>query len=137
MSSNIHEFNLGLRHFAERSVPDAVGDFRDALALEALRGVALLSPVKTGRLRGNWQVTISAPAEGHDPNKKDPSPNAGQVISEGARVIASAERQPFEPIWLHNGVPYAGYVNGGTPKVTAVRMVERTVERLKRAFGGR
>jgi hypothetical protein len=132
MSSNIREFEIGLNAFATKSVPSAVGDFRDAIALEALRGVVLLTPVDTGRLRGNWQTTISAPAEGEiDAIDK----SGGPTIANGAAVIAGAKSRPFEPIWLHDGLDYAVFVNDGTPNVPAVHMVEQTVSRLKRAFG--
>ena len=131
MSDNFREFDLALKTFGRKTVPEAVGDFRDAVALEALRGVVLLTPVRTGRLRGNWQTTVSAPAEG-DVEAVDK--NGGPTISEGAATIASAA-DPFEPIWLHNGVPYAEFVNDGTEKMAAVHMVEQTVQRLKRRFG--
>jgi len=132
MSSNIREFTLGLEAFAKKNVPDAVGDFRDAIALEALRGVVLLTPVDTGRLRGNWQTRIGAPAEG-DVKTKDKA--GGRTIAKGATVIARAKKRPFEPIWLHNGLEYAVFVNDGTPNVPAVHMVEQTVGRLERRFG--
>ena len=132
MSSNIREFELGLDVFAKKEVPKAVGDFRDAVALEAVRGVVLLTPVDTGRLRGNWQTTVGAPAEG-DIEATDKS--GGPTIAKGAGAIAGAKSRPFEPIWLHNGVPYGEFVDRGTPLVPAVHMVEQTVNRLKRRFG--
>lgn len=132
MSSNIREFEIGLKAFASKSVPKAVGDFRDAIALDALRGVVLLTPVDKGRLRGNWQTTVGAPAEG-DIDVTDKS--GGPTIVKGAAVIGSAKKRPFEAIWLHNGVDYGEFVNDGTPKVPAVHMVEQTVNRLERRFG--
>ena len=132
MSSNLREFDLGLEVFGKKNVPKAVGDFRDAIALDALRGVVMLTPVDKGRLRGNWQTTISAPAEGAI---KVIDKNGGATIAKGADVIASAGSRPFEPIWLHNGVDYGEFVNDGTPLVPAVHMVEQTVSRLERRFG--
>ena len=132
MSSNLREFELGLDLFGKKDVPKAVGDFRDAVSLDALRGVVLLTPVDIGRLRGNWQTTVSVPAEGAI-EALDKS--GGPTISKGAAVIGSAKSRPFEPIWLHNGVDYGEFVNDGTPKVPAVHMVEQTVNRLERRFG--
>lgn len=132
MADNLREFELALSRFTDERTPEAIGQFRDAVALEALRGVVLLTPVDTGRLRGNWQTTVGAPATGHTPDKLDPS--GGETINAGASVIDSAE-DPFQPLWLHNGVPYSEYVNDGTEKTTAVHMVEQTVERLRRRFG--
>jgi hypothetical protein len=132
MSSNIREFTLGLEAFAKKNVPEAVGNFRDAIALEALRGVVLLTPVDTGRLRGNWQTTIGTPADG-EIEATDKS--GGPTIAKGAAVIAGAKKRPFEPVWLHDGLEYAVFVNDGTPKVPAVHMVEQTVNRLESRFG--
>ena len=132
MSSNIREFELGLDLFGKKDVPKAVGDFRDAVSLDALRGVVLLTPVKSGRLRGNWQTTVGVPAEG---NIEVTDKSGGPTIAKGAAVIGSAKKRPFEAIWLHNGVEYSEFVNDGTPLVPAVHMVEQTVNRLRRRFG--
>ena len=132
MSSNLREFELGLEAFAKKTVPEIVGDFRDATALEALRGVVLLTPVDKGRLRGNWQTTVSVPAEG---NIEVTDKSGGPTIAKGAAVIGIAKKRPFEAIWLHNGVEYSEFVNDGTPLVPAVHMVEQTVNRLRRRFG--
>jgi len=133
--SDVRSFNRALATFAEQTVPDKVRDFRDAVALECLKGVVLLTPVDTGRMRGNWQTTIQFPAEGYDEDAKDKT--GGKAIREGTNTIATA-RNPWVSIWLHNGVPYAEYVNDGTGKnnAPAVHMVERTVDRVARRFGG-
>jgi len=130
MSSNLREFDLGVKEYAEKQVPSMMRDFRDAVALEGLRGMVMLSPVLTGRLRGNHQVTVGTPADG-EVEVEDPS--GGPTIAKGAAVIASAT-DPFDPIWIHNGVPYAGHVNDGTENQPAVHMLERTADRLRRAF---
>lgn len=132
MIDDFRKFELGLRDFATNEVPEAVGDLRDAVALEAHRGVVMMTPVDEGRLRGNWQVTVDHPAEGYGEDTIDES--GGPTLAAGQAVIASAKRSPFSLIWLHNGVPYAGYVNDGTARSRAVHMVERTVERIQRMF---
>jgi hypothetical protein len=138
MASNYREFNLGVKTFGKTNVPQAVGDFRDAVALEGLKGVVYLTPVKTGRARGNWQTTIGAPASG-ELNVTDMSGrgDVGMAVvsatGEGAATIASAA-DPFASIWLHNGLNYIGYLNDGTKRVPAVHMLEQTVERLLRTF---
>lgn len=141
MSDNLHEFELGLKQFAKKNVPDAVGDFRDAVALEALKGVVVLTPKDTGRAAGNWQTTVGQPAEGDvDRTDKGGSGEPGVPVVDtfgvGASEIATARGRPFEPIWLHNGLDYAEHINNGTERVPAVHMVEQTVQRIKRRFGG-
>lgn len=131
MSSNIREFQIGVKAFAKENVPEAVRDFRDAVALEGLNGLVMLTPVDTGRARGNWQTTVGAPAEGYAENKFDPSGAA--TIADGAGVIATAA-DPFASVWLHSGVPYIRFLNDGTDKIPAVHMLEQTVQRLVRTF---
>jgi len=129
MSSNLREFNLGVRDFAKKDVPKLFRDFRDAVALEGLKTIVLLTIWDTGRLRGNWQTTVGVPAEGELWDKYDKSGRA--VISEGTAVIGGAT-DPFTPIWLHNGLSYADFINSGTATMPAVHMLEQTVARLKR-----
>jgi hypothetical protein len=138
MSSNIREFTIGVREFAQTNVPQAVGDFRDAIALEGLKGVVLLTPVDTGRARGNWQTTIGAPASGEidaTDIRGRGAPGAAVIDTNGVgrETIASAA-DPFAAIWLHNGLSYIGYLNDGTERIPAVHMLEQTVERLLRQF---
>jgi hypothetical protein len=126
MADDWDTFLVGLQDDG-RSVERTVLDATQALAFEAVRGVVLLTPIVSGRLRGNWQVTTNAPAEGFDDSKRDES---GQpTIAAGEAVIERAK--PYEPIWLHNGVPYATYVETGTERMQPRAMVARTIERLR------
>lgn len=131
MSSNVREFTIGVRDYAKKGVPQAVGDVRDAIALEGLKGLVMLSPVDTGRLRGNWQTTVGEPAEG-ETGVLDPT---GGATIEAGTVMISAAADPFVPVWLHNGLYYAAFVNNGTEKMPAVHMLEQTVARLRRILG--
>lgn len=131
MSSNIREFNIGLKKFTEQTLPEDVRKLRNAVALEAHRGVIQMTPVDTGRLRGNWSVSTDTNASGFNWDKTDVSGNA--TIAEGAGAIA-ATKEPWVPLAIYNGIEYGQYVNDGSPTNTAVRMVERTVARIRRMF---
>lgn len=137
MTDNFREFDLGVKTFT-KSVPTAVRDFRDAVALEGLRGVVMLTPVDTGRARANWQTTVGAPASG----EREATDMSGRgetgvpvvhTVVEGAATVATAT-DPFSSIWLHNGLSYIGYLNDGTDKIPAAHMLEQTVQRLVRTF---
>ena len=145
MSSNIREFQIGVKTFGQKNVPGLVREFRDAIALAGLDGFVLLTIVDTGRARGNWQTTIGTPAEGEiEVTDYSGRGQEGYTVidtdSVGKAVVATAT-DPYAPIWYHNGVPYIGFINDGTDKIPAVHMLERTVERLVRTFkrwkGGR
>jgi len=131
MSSNIKQFEIGLKKFTQETLPEDVRKLRNAVALEAHRGVVMMTPVDTGRLRANWSVTTNPKASGFDWEKKDMSGSA--TIAEGSAVIGTT-KDPWTPISLHNGLEYAEYVNDGTPRTRAVHMVERTVARIRRMF---
>jgi hypothetical protein len=132
MSDDIRTFEIKLKNFGDKTVPRAVLDARNMIALEALKGVVYMTPVIEGRARGNWQVTMGTPAEGYDPELKDKSGNA--TVAAGTATILSSTK-PFDITWLHNGVPYVPYLERGTVKMKAVGMVANTMARLRRHFG--
>lgn len=112
MSDNLHEFELSLKEFSEKHIPAEVGRMRNALALEGIRTLAFLTPVDTGRARGNYQLTIGAPAEGYNPEAFD---KTGQSAAARSAETLSASKDPWDVVWIHNGVPYITYLNDGTP----------------------
>jgi hypothetical protein len=123
-ATNVREFRVGLEQFRNRAKEDRRKIVR-AAALHALRDVVLNTRVDTGRARGNWQVGESVPPEGHDPELKDA--DGGSTIGRGSQVIAEASGD--ETIWLHNGVPYVGYLEDGP--VVQDKMVAGAAEALR------
>ena len=69
-----------------------------AIKFELFRGVVEDTRVKTGRARGNWQLTQDAPAEG-ELDKLDPSGNA--TISDISQKIKGIGNT-----YLTNNLPY-------------------------------
>lgn len=130
--SDLRTFELALDAFADQDIPGGVRDLRNAVALEALRGVVLLSPVDKGFLRGSWEVTTGSPV---DPGLMEQADKAGfSTISMGTAAL-EAIVSAYELVYVGSRAPYAVFVNDGTPKVTAVHMVEQTVSRLERMLG--
>lgn len=126
MASNVHAFNLALSRIGEEWPAEVVEKRHRAIALEGLRGVVLMSPVDTGRFRGNWQVTIDEPAQGTlERLDKDGAP----TIAAGAEVIAQIP--PFSLSWLVNNLPYAGRLETGYSKQAPGGMLAITVARLR------
>lgn len=126
MSSNVRSFNLRLSQYAEREIPEKVGKLHRALALEGLRGVVLMSPVDTGRFRGNWQVTQGEPAAGA---LEATDKAGGPTIAKGSAVIAQAK--PFSATWIVNNLPYAQRLEDGWSKQAPGGMVKVTAARLE------
>ena len=73
------------------------------LALLLLRELVFRTPVRTGRARGNWIVSIGQPvtetlAEG--------ATNAEKAMSDGTAKLSEPSQIPFATIFIQNNLPY-------------------------------
>jgi hypothetical protein len=68
---------------------------------ELVRRVVNKTPVDTGRLRGNWQATIDAPATG----TIELEDKAGQATIQSA--MPAIKQMTGRVFWLSNNLPYA------------------------------
>lgn len=124
MSSNITAFNMALGEEI-RAVPDMAALVQRAIALEALRGVVQMTPVDTGRARGNWQVSHDTPADG----TLDVEDKGGRAtIGKGAAEVAAIE--PFEHTYLTNNLDYIEELEKGSSEQAPHGMVGVTATRL-------
>ena len=80
-------------------------------ALDSFTGVVAMSPVDTGRFRGNWQPGIGAPPAG-TLETLDPT----GAVSIGAIEARVAEFKPGQSIFLANNLPYAERLEDGYSK---------------------
>ena len=98
---------------------------QQAVALKALRGVILGTPVDKGRARGNWQMSINAPKT-DQLNVFDKS--GGEAINSGVKVILSASEINLPDFWISNNLPYIVPLNNGSSKQAPKFFVERAIE---------
>ena len=108
-------FASDLRKFAERT-NKSLDDTCRAVAIKWFSSTVMGTPVDTGRLRGNWQMTLGAPAAGVT-NLLD---KAGTIVT---ATIAQKVGGVGKVNYLVNNLPYAevaeyGGWNGPTDKVT-------------------
>lgn len=108
-------FASDLRKFAERA-NKSLDDTCRAVAIKWFSSTVMGTPVDTGRLRGNWQMTLGAPAQGVT-NLLD---KAGTIVT---ATIAQKVGGVGKVNYLVNNMPYAevaeyGGWNGPTDKVT-------------------
>ncbi len=96
------------------------------LALEILRRVVLRTPVRTGRARGNWQVSIGNPKDG-TLDKTDAE--GGATIADGTLVINAYTG--FKEIWLANNLPYISRLEDGYSSQAPVGMVQITLQEIE------
>ena len=127
--SNLDEFNRELEEFVRKTVPDELVKLHRRVALEALRRIVLMTPVDTGRARGNWQTTIDVSPE--TPLEEfDPSGEA--TILEG---MSRLEALGFGSIvFLTNNLPYILRLEHGHSRQAPQGMVEVTFAELREMF---
>jgi len=105
-------------------IPVAEGELNAmtrAIALQALTGVVLASPVDSGAFRGSHTISVNAIDPSFDTTKVDKPGQA--TISAGAGKIGGA-LDPYQIIYVQSNLPYAetiefGGFSGPTEKVTA------------------
>lgn len=97
------------------------------VTIEALSSVVRLSPVDTGRFRGNWQVSANQPKSG----VKDSSDRSG-AITIGLGSSAANKLQAGQTSYVVNNLPYANRLENGWSQQAPQGMVKRTAKRLKR-----
>jgi hypothetical protein len=80
--------------------------------------VVLMSPVDTGRFKGNWQASVDTPKTGELdvswPKESASAAAAHYAMENGARVNATI--RPYSVSWLVNNVPYAIELERGSSK---------------------
>lgn len=99
-----------------------------ATALQALTGVIERSPVRTGRFRGNNQVTVGRETD-EVLDRDDKSGRA--TLADGQRTISGVSK-PFTYIVIQNGLPYAGVLEAGSSTQAPMGIFAATFESLKR-----
>lgn len=126
---NLNEFLADLDHFVDITIPDEITAFQKKIVILVLRKVVIRTPVLTGRLRGNWQVTINfEPHSRLDIEDK----TGGATISKG--VAASEEIKPFSLVFIVNNLPYAEPIESGYSIKAPEGMVAVTVEEIEAAY---
>ena len=131
--SDAQDFSFQIkREFAEQ-----VGDARELVALIALtavRGVVMKSPVDTGRFKGNWNVGIAQPDE---TTTETVDPSGGSTITEAdSRLQAYEAFQGFPVVHISNNLPYAARLEDGYSGQAPNGMVGLTVAELEAQFDG-
>lgn len=118
-------FSLQIREFVE-TVRAREDEVIRKLALDILSSVVRMSPVLTGRFRGNWQVGLNAPVTGQL-QRLDKS--GAVAIASGSTMIAKARAGGV--IYLSNNLPYARRLEYGWSKQAPAGMVRITLARFQ------
>ena len=99
-----------------------------AVSINLLTGLVRVTPVDTGRARGNWFVGVRAPNRGNDPTR-----NARTAISQGSSVIGTVKSISYPTIVLSNNLPYIERLNEGYSDQAPAKFVEKEIDRVANA----
>lgn len=98
---------------------------RRAICVELFKSVVMDTPVDTGRLRGNWQLTINSPNYSEiERTEKNWSAVVAQETQDLGRLV--------DTVHMTNNLPYAHAIEYGHSKQKApAGMVRKNVARIK------
>lgn len=126
MAQRAFDFAIGLERLGEELTDDAMQQVTQKVALQALRGVVMKSPVDTGRFRGNWTVSVDV----KDTSITDATDKGGgETIAKGAALIGALP--PYRVVWISNNLPYARRLETGWSKQAPAGVVALTVAEIE------
>jgi len=97
-------------------------------ALAADTALVQVTPVDTGRARGNWVPSIGSPAEFALPQTEIPS--AAETLADGVRTIG-AWKLGMGPIFISNSVPYIIPLEEGHSQQAPAGMTKAAIQAAK------
>jgi len=126
-------FAADLSRFATGAIGRLEKD-RRAVIIDLFSAVIKATPVLTGRLRGNWQTSVSSPLLGELPTRGAGTPQ-GQVPPELDREVddAAANVKGDQPVYLRNNLPYAARIefDGWSHSKAPEGMLRKNVVRFR------
>jgi hypothetical protein len=123
--SQTGSFALDLAAFAQQT-KDAIDETLQEVVIEIGNSVIRMSPVDTGRFRGNWQFSISSPATGTlDALDKGGGDTAARIAGDALFFKAG------ETAYIVNNLPYAVRLEYGHSDQAPGGMVRITLARFQ------
>lgn len=136
---SFERFNAEVKKFAKDLTEVELVLFHKKVSFEAFSRIVQKTPVDTGRARGNWQLTIGAPAEDVLENFPDAFNVLGSAEDEAGieRALSQlSDLKPFQVVFISNNVAYIIFLEEGTSKQAPQGMVAETFEELLQIFPG-
>lgn len=132
MSGDARQFAIDLdREFAE--MMGGVHRAVEYIGLEAVKRVVMKSPVKTGRFRANWALSIGT-MDTSTTEQVDKS--GGPTIAKAAGAISAySAMEGFPMVYITNNLPYAQPLEDGHSGQAPSGMVGLTVADLAALWG--
>ena len=99
-----------------------------ALGINLLNGLVMLTPVDTGRAKGNWFVGLNKSVRTIEEDRRQSA-----ALSEGLNVIGGAKSIKYPEIVLSNNLPYIESLNNGTSDQAPKKFIETEIDRVVNA----
>lgn len=112
-------------------VDKAASEHAAKVAIAIVSDLAHVTPVDTSRAQSNWIVSLGIPSwidiDPHFPGFRglEATRNAAETIRLAKAILE--RKQPGEPIYITNNVPYIRDLNSGSSKQEPAGFVERAV----------
>ncbi len=123
-------FNLDLSAVRKR-IGQKVVVAQKKIAFNLLDGIVNMTPVDTGRARGNWLVSLGSPDLSFRWDTKDSG--GGSTIAAGSTKIQ--ELQTYGAIYITNNLPYIVALEKGRSGQAPVGMVQVSLDRVAAGLG--
>jgi hypothetical protein len=93
-----------------------------AVTIGVFSSVIKMTPVDTGRAKGNWQCTIGTPASGEN-----------QLADSEGAMIATVPNEAGSKVYLTNNLPYIQRLEYGHSTQAPSGMVRTSIDRFSEA----
>lgn len=126
---NVRQFAIELDDWFEDEVEGTIHVITQKIALYALSGVVLKTPVDEGRARANWGVELGSwTAQVNDNFDK----NGTATINAGQSIIQNSKA--YEVVYLSNSLPYINRLENGWSLQAPAGMVSITLAEIDAMF---
>lgn len=92
--------------------------FQKEYATQALKNIVTGTPIKTGRAKANWNVSLGTPNFNYDWKAQ----GGAQALSRGAVQISRIKLD--QTVYISNGLPYINRLNAGWSQQAPAGFVE-------------
>jgi hypothetical protein len=135
MLRNLRQFNQKLQEFSKDVLPRTFRMMQRKVAMDILRGVVKKTPVDTGRARGNWLASvgnsITVAIKGSVRMLKSGVTRWSGEETPLQKAVGALQQLKFgQTIFITNNVPYILYLEEGTPRMKAHKMLDLTIKEV-------
>ena len=134
------EFKADLAAFAKEMNVE-FGTVVKKVAFDLLGKIVARTPVRSGRARGSWIVSLDSPSEDMLPEgeysayqEATGAANQAQSVAQGE--LADLAANPYRQIFIVNNLPYVEKLNGGSSVQAPASFVELSVAEVEAEIEG-